>query len=221
MSDKNTIIAEIIKYPIIIFSILLSLVAAKHILGLEFGVLTEISINGAKFAEKSKATADAIASIDADLRRAVVDIEQLKKVSNPIPNTPAMQTESTEAAETVSDQTAKIEQIQISSNAKKTSLKGYIWIGNYNNNWKKRILAQPDTGQPIDISPNEMQRGTEYAVLGNMVVRDGLPENNQNYFNGRSSLGVVPSGTRIRLTNVPVAIEREFATQYWAEIEVL
>jgi hypothetical protein len=100
-------------------------------------------------------------------------------------------------------------------------LKGYIWIGNYNQTWTSPQLAQPETGKPMSVSPNQFKTGEEYIVLGNLVVRDGLPANDESYYRGRKSLGVIPQGTRIRLINGPVPIDRQFAVQYWAEVQVL
>lgn len=221
MSERTAVVVEIIKYPILIFSILLALVAAKHMLGLEFGVVTEVGTGGVKFAEKTQATFEALTNLEAKVNQAIIQIEQLKKDSNSTLESPAVQAKIFEAAQTVSDQTAKIEQIQLPNSARQARLKGYIWIGNFNGSWKKANLAQLDTGQPITLGPDKLQRGTEYTVLGNMVVRDGLPGNDQNYFKGRNSLGVVPSGTRVRIASEPVAIDREYAIQYWAEVEML
>ncbi|OZG72656.1 hypothetical protein BTA51_14090 [Hahella sp. CCB-MM4] len=65
-----------------------------------------------------------------------------------------------------------------------------------------------------------MQPGTEYRVLGNMVGRDGLPPQiPKKYYRARTSLGIVPRGSVVTLLAEPESVDREFALQYWANIE--
>jgi hypothetical protein len=220
MSDRHSLIVDLIKYPILIFSILIALVAAKYLLGLEFGVVTEVGTGGVKFAEKSQATFEALTNLEGKVNQALVELEQLKKTSHSAAESPEIKAKLFEAAQIVSDQTAKVEQIQLPDPARRGRLKGYIWIGNFKQTWSGPKLAQPNTGQPISLPPSELQRGTEYIVLGNMVVRDGPPANDQSYYRGRNSLGVIPQGTRVRLVTEPIARDREYAVQYWAEVEV-
>jgi hypothetical protein len=218
MSDK---VIEVLKYPVLVFSLLLALIAARYLLGLEFGVVTEVGTGGVKFAEKSQATYEALTSLESKVNQALVELEQLKKTTSQPPSTPEAQARVAEAAQTVSDQTAKVAQIQLPDRGRTDKLRGYIWIGDFDGNWSRVKLASPNTGQAIAAAPAQLQRGTEYTVLGNMVIRDGMPTNDDSYFRGRGSLGVLPAGTRVRLVSPPTGIKRSFATQFWAEVEAV
>lgn len=230
MSEQRSQAAELAKYPLLVFSILIALVLAKFLLGLEFGAITEVSTGGVKFAEKSQATLAALANLESKVNQAASEIEAIKKslsdkTGGPTASSTALlETTQTvsgfEATQTVSDQTARVEEIGVSDPLSKQKIRGYIWIGNFKNSWAGIQLAKLDSGQPVALPPEQIQKGTEYAVLGNMVVRDGLPANDKEYFRGRNSIGVLPRGTRIRIVKPPEGIDREYAVQYWAEIEV-
>lgn len=154
---------------------------------------------------------------EIDLRIAVLE-QRIQSVSGTSRQT---QLNAFSAAQIVSDKTAQISTLQKEVAPAADALRGYIWIGNYDQAWESPKLARLDTGQPLDLAPSDMLAGTEYTVLGNMVVRDGLPDNNKEYFRGRENLGVVPRGGRVVLLKAPVGIDREFAVQYWVEVEVI
>lgn len=81
------------------------------------------------------------------------------------------------------------------------------------------MLGAGPRDEPVRDSPASLPLSATYTSLGNMVVRDGLPSNDADYFRARASLGVIPRGTSIRLVTAPVAIDRQYAVQYWAQIE--
>jgi hypothetical protein len=218
--EKGSTMVDLLKYPLLVFSILFALLLARSFLGLEFGAVTEVSTGGVKFAEKSRATFDALTTLEVKVNQALAELAELKKDA-PAAESPALKTSIFAAGQVVSDQTARVEQIDVADPSRKGRLKGYVWIGNFKTGWNSPMLAQLDTGQPVTAPPTGLQVGTEYTVLGNMVVRDGLPANDKDYYKARSSVGVVPRGTRVRLATVPTAIDREYAVQYWAEIEVV
>ena len=101
------------------------------------------------------------------------------------------------------------------------AIRGYIWIGDFDSNWDRTALALPDSRQPVEMPPGRIQEGSEFLLLKNMIVRGGLPENDADYFRGRASVGVIPKGTVVRITTAPQGIDREFAVQYWAEVEAV
>lgn len=224
-TEKQRLTVELLKLPILVFSILLSVVALKHFLGLEFGTVTEVGTQGVRFSEQSQATLQALADLETKVNESVVRIEALEQ------RTPRSQDEAKKidseafsASQSVSETTTELAKLQRErqkdQEGRASKAEGYIWIGNYNDTWEHPRLASIETGQPIMLEPRQIEAGTEYRLLGNMVLRDGLPPNDVDYFRSRESLGVVPRGTRITLRRVPVAIDREFAVQYWAEIEV-
>jgi hypothetical protein len=217
MAEEKITAVELLKYPVTVFSILLALIIAKFTLGISFGAVAEVGPGGVKFAQDAKAE---IADLAGKLNGAVVAIEELKKQSETRAPSAQSQTAVFEATQTVSDQTAQLAKLSSDQPAGTSKQKGYIWIGDYKNGWNRVKLGAVDTGQPIAGSPEKLLPGTEYSVLGNMVVRDGLPSNDADYFGGRKSLGVIPRGTKVRLVKAPVLIDREYVVQYWAEVEL-
>lgn len=218
MSNGESKTVALLKYPVTIFSILIALLFAKWWLGITFGQIQELGPGGVKFSSEAKGELTDIAS---KLNGALAEIEELKKAV-PAHEVRSSEAQATvfEAAQTVSDQTAQLAALPKASAAGTGASGGFIWIGDYQNGWRRVKLAEPDKGQPITAPPDQLLAGTEYKVLGNMVVRGGLPGNDAQYFQGQKSLGTLPRGTKIRLADKPVAINREFAVQYWVKVEV-
>lgn len=219
MSDKYKLALELLKYPILIISIFVALWAAKHILGLRIDRITDLGPSGIKIQIDTNTAIIALESKLDGLSSKVNSLENYVKV--PDKEKKEIQTLAFEQSQTVSDKTATLSVSTEQLTKLTQNLKGYMWIGNYDNNWDVVKLAYPDTGQPITIPPSEIIGNTEYKVLGNMVVRNGLPDNNEQYFEGKQSLGVIPKGSRIRVIQKPTEIKRPRANQYWAEIEIV
>ena len=219
MSESTSV--ELLKYPIAIFSVLLALVVARHALGLEFGLVTEVTASGVKFAEKKgQATFEALTTLEGRVTKGLIELEELKKaVSKPV-DSPELKAKLFEAEQTVSDQTAKVEKIQPPTASRRSQLSGYIYIGDYNGSWARPKLAL-EAGQAVSAPPSALRMDTEYKLLGNMVVRDGRPDNGSEYYKARAILGVVPLGRKVRLLSEPIGFARSAVTQYWAEIEVV
>lgn len=221
MSDdrKSPPWVELLKYPITIFSVLLALAAAKSMLGIQFGQITEFGPGGVKFAREASAE---IADLASGLNGALAEIEALKKASpNTQANTDQGRKEVHAATQTVSDQTAALANVAREQAPSALEVrKGYIWIGDFSNGtWGKTMLGSGPSDTPVKGPPQNLALSAAYTTLGNMVVRDGLPSNDAEYFRARASLGVIPRGASIRLVNAPVAIDRQYAVQYWAQIE--
>jgi hypothetical protein len=223
MPEKRLLSADLLKYPIIIFSILLALIVLKFVLGLELGAVTELSTEGVKFAEQSRSTVTALAELEARLEELAQRTEVLEESaqtgsstrSSPLPEAYA-------ASETVSDATAEVSRIadeMLQHKAKQ--LRGYILIGSYDGQWHEQQLARLDTGQPVDAPPKQILSGTEYRVRSNMVVRSGVPVGEATLTRDRRDIGVAARGSRVRVLQSPVRVDRGGDVQYWAEIEVV
>lgn len=225
MNDKTINLSpllELLKYPVLAFSILMLLLGVRYWVGMEFGLVTELSTDGIKFAaEKTDKTYNTVTNLEGRLNKVEVEIEEIKKA---LPKNsfvvPAAQI--LEATETVSDQTASIENINGGSPGKGAELvRGYIWIGGYDNEgWHNPRLAYKDSGLPIEGDPKRLKSGTEYQVLGNMVLREELPGSNEKSHKDIKSLGVVPRGAVVRLMGEPKEIERGGRNPYWVSVEV-
>jgi hypothetical protein len=219
MAEESSSVAGLLRYPVTVFSILIALIIAKYALGLSFGAVATVGPGGVTFVQDAKAE---IADLAGRLNGALAAIEELRKQTAPAGGSSAQaKTAIFAATQTVSDQTAQLAKLTSDQPSGAVKQKGFIWIGDYKNGWNSVKLGNTATGQAVTDPPQKLLPGTEYSVLGNMVVRDGLPSNDADYFRSRKSLGVVPRGTRVRLVRAPVPIDREFAVQYWAEVEVL
>lgn len=217
--DKITSI-ELAKYPITVFSVFLALVGAKFILGIPFGSVSEITKDGVKFTQDAKGE---IAALSAQLNAATKSIEEIKKQLPPGSVTPEAKSAIFEASQTVSDQTAQVANVKMNPDMGKGDLSGYIWIGDYSktsSSWQRVKLVSPTTNASLMSAPSTIAPGTVFSVSGNMVLRDGLPQNDTTYFQGRRSLGILPIGTRVKILSTPVGIDREFAVQYWVQVAI-
>jgi hypothetical protein len=221
MADAQTPQAvELLKYPLAVLSVFLALVGAKYVLGVPFGAVSEITSDGVKFAQDAKGE---IAALSAQLNAAVREIEEIRKQLPEKPLPAAARSEIFEASQTVSTQTAQLASVDTGSALPGLPSKGYIWIGDYDAKrpgWIRVKLVSPATNETLSSPPPSVSPGAVFTVSSNMVLRDGLPPNNADYFQSRRSLGVLPTGTKVVIQSAPVAIDREFAVQYWAEVAV-
>lgn len=217
--NKPSVWVELLKYPVTIFSLLLALLVAQSMLGVQFGQVTELGPGGIKFVQQASGE---IANLDGKLNGVLAEIEALKKAAPTVTTAASTETQSVvfAASQTVSDQTAQFASVarEVAPSGP-SARKGYIWIGDYKGDWGKTMLGTGSDDTPVRGKPEALPLGATYTALGNMVVRDGLPSNDAEYFRARSSLGVIPKGTPLRLLGTPVAIDREYAVQYWAQIE--
>lgn len=95
--------------------------------------------------------------------------------------------------------------------------RGFIWIGNYDEEkqrWTTTRLKGIDGLLPDDIKP-----GSIYRVLGNMTLRADLPKNDADYFRSVESLGYVPKAKEVKLLSAPKRFDRQSKIQYWVEVE--
>ena len=217
MSERQSTAVELLKYPVLVIAIVVGIWVLKALVGVEFGVVTEVSTQGVKFERASKATETALADLEGRVNEAAVRIEALEARGKPtVAEAKKVESEAFTAAQTVSDATAEIARLRDTSAP--GEVRGYIWIGNFDRQWAPAKLAQIETGQPITGPPEQVVVGNRYRVLGNMAMRDGLPANDADYFRARASVGVIPRGTTVAVVRPAVAIDRQFAVQYWAEV---
>jgi hypothetical protein len=219
MSISQSSVIELAKYPVLVLSIVVGLVVVKHSLGLEFGVVTEVTTDGLKFSEQSNtATVEAMADLETRLNDALARLETLEAGASDGEVDSSLK--ASWISQAVSDKTAKLAELGSEiEGIEQKKVRGWVWLGNFDKEWSPATLAPLTTGQPVTIAPDTMQTGTEYKVLGNMVLRDGLPPNDELYFRARENLGVVPRGQVVTLLSAPYGVDRGFAVQYWAPVE--
>lgn len=221
MGDStNSGLVELWKYPVAVLAVFLALVGAKYILGVPFGSLSEVTKDGVKFTQDAKGE---IASLSAQVNALSKAMEELKRRAPEGPLSAAARTDIFEASQTVSTQTAQLTSVDAAGAQAGPPQKGYIWIGDYDKkakSWSRVKLIWGTSNARLESAPESITPGSVYAVSSNMVVRDGLPPNTAEYFQARKSLGVLPVGTKVIAQSQPVAVDREFAVQYWLEVAV-
>ena len=198
----------------------------RWIFGIDFSRLSKIGFEGIEFYEqREEKTINIIAELEASISDLTTKVEFLQKELSAGKERDLNKREvaNFEGTQTVSKQAA---QLAKSFRPEDKSLikdkTGFIWIGNFNQQsqkWDKPMLAWLD-GKPLSQPPQELQINTQFKVLGNMILRDGQPQNDTQYYRSVKSLGVIPQGTIITLLEKPIGIDREFAMQYWVKVEV-
>jgi hypothetical protein len=224
LGERGQALVELLKYPVVVFSILIALVIAKHLLDINFGQVTKVSESGVEFAQVSS---NQIADLDSRLRAVEAG---MGKVTASIPQKSvqtAIAESVQEARHTVSPQSAQLAKLSAAlaatgpAGSAPMTLKGFMWIGDYSGKWDRVRLLDPDTKKEINTPPDKIAAGNQYVVEGNVFARDQLPANDGEYFRSRPVAGIVANGTRIQVLDTPKMIDRGFAKQYWAEIETV
>src|SRR5215831_18418102 len=105
---KVSVIVDLLKFPLLVFAILLSVVIAKRCQILDFGAVTEVSATGVKFSQQNQATLDALTNLEVKVNGALEEIKLLQTAgADAGTETPIAKASIFEAAQTVSDQTAR------------------------------------------------------------------------------------------------------------------
>lgn len=214
---------ELVKYPVLVFSLLAAVVVARFALGIEFGNVTEISTQGLKFAEANQALSKTVTDLETRLNAMQQQIKALEESNNgTLVYNEAVQQDVFSAEQTVSDVTANASRLAAQTTSQQEEvLQGYIWIGDWGEGqWSKVQLAGVDSRQPITISPTQMVAGTQYISLGNLVVRAERPRNDEIYFKGAETNGVIPRGSTLEIITSP-NIVRDQSKQFWAEVRLI
>lgn len=213
LGDK---VLELLKYPIIGASIVLSLWMAKVFLAFDINSISELSTSTIKFRQATSDLSTQIVplsekvkvlevSLDALLKSSTVDTE---KVNNAIEA-------DQEKIQTVTDNVEHINQLKISSGTPQI-LEGYIWIGNYNEaskTWSTILLENIEKTTPL----TDIREQTTYKVEGNMILRGTPPKAEGDYFKSSPNLGIIAKGTPVLLLEKPYMVKRA-TTQCWVKV---
>ena len=214
---------ELIKYPVLVFSLLAAVVVARFALGIEFGNVTEISTQGLKFAEANQALSKTVTDLETRLNAMQEQIKALEKSNNvDLSYNETVQQDVFYAEQTVSDVTANASRLAAQTTSQEEEvLQGYIWIGDWGEGkWSKVQLASMDSRQPITIPPEQMVAGTQYISLGNLVVRAEWPRNDEINFKGAETNGVIPRGSTLEIIT-PQDFDLDTSQQFWAEVRLI
>ena len=218
---------EMLKYPVMMITVIVGLVLAEWLLDIDVSRITKIGPQGIELVQETREhTSAAVSEVETKLKELTARMEALEKKTDTSEfsltrkDTLLLRAEFDEVSDAVS-------QLSMSqSKSTRTVLvgrQGYIFIGIYNSTdgeWKRAILGRQDSRQPVTSAPDQLLVGGRYLVDTNMVLRDGLPPNDEQYFRSRKNMGVIPRGTLVALLDQPVGINRGFAVEFWAPVEV-
>lgn len=212
---------KLLKYPIMTISVVVGLILARWSLDIDFSRMTKIGPQGMEFDNNTRESAVGVTSeLDAKLKELSLRIETLEGKTDSVD----VKSQTTAKLNEVSDQVSQLSMSQ--SKFTKTVFsgrKGHIFIGQYDSTagWNQAVFLIQDSGQPVTSAPEQLPVGGRFLVRTNMVLRDGLPSNDAEYFRGKENIGVIPRGTLVALLGQPAGIDRKFAVEYWAPVQVL
>lgn len=214
---------KLLKYPVMMISIVGGLVLVQSLLKINLSNISKIALHGFEIEmiqETRKESSDALVEVVTELKSLTVRIDSLeRKTNNPKPELfSAELNEVSDAVSQLSMSQSKVTRTVLSGR------KGYIFIGIYDSKqgkWTRAILQHQDSSQPVTSAPNQLPVGGRFLVDTNMVLRDGLPPNDKQYFRSRKNIGVIPRGTLVALLDQPMDIDRKFAVEYWVLVEVI
>lgn len=220
-------VLELCKYPVIAATVLLSMLLLKLMFGIDFGNVTGIKTPMAEvqFGEEQTAAFTDMTMRLQVLEQAVLEFRGAPSSSKPVGRA-GVTIEAPAASldtQSVSAQTAVLTNLPTSR--KETTAaraEGYIFIGNETGGRKSSMLiGNADDGAALTTPLAQLSEGSEYKALANIVLRKVMPKDDEAYYRASDPLGTIPQGTRIRLKSAPQPVDREFAVQYWAQVEVL
>ncbi len=219
---------KMFKYPVIMATTLLGLFLARELLDIDVSNVSKISLGGMglEFDNKTRNEAtSAISEFETRFNELAERMDVFEKTIDPAQDLPS-QTPKNLSAElnVVSDEVSQLSKSQ--SKFTKTTLfgrQGYIYVGIYDSSdgeWKRAILLRPDSSQPVTSAPDQLPAGGRFLLRVNIVLREGLPPNDEQYFRSRKNIGVIPSETLVALLGKPVGIKRANSVEYWAPVRV-
>lgn len=213
---------KLLKYPIMMISVIIGLFLVQSLLKINLSNISKIALHGFEIEMiqgARKESLDALVEMALDIKELTVRIDSLERKTK----TPKPELLSVELNE-VSDVVSQLSMSQ--SKFTRTVLsgrKGYIFVGIYNSTdgkWTRAILLRQNSGESVTSAPNQLPVGGRFLVGTNIVLRDGLPPDDEQYFRSRKKIGVIPRGTHVALLDQPVGINRNHGVEYWAHVEV-
>ena len=212
------------------------MILAELFLDIDFSRISKVGTGGVEFYEEDKAQ---LLDVNTELENKINELQirlnviadEVEKLSQPEPVSTQFDTSAFEKAivenfyqtQAVSDQTAKFGIEKKTRKPLVINQEGYIFIGNYDpgsKKWSNQVLTGPNQ-KAIEEAPGELIiNDPVYQVIGNMVLREQMPNNDKEYYKGSKKLGIVPKYSIIRLVDKPKGIDREYAVQWWVKVRI-
>lgn len=227
MEQQKNLWLQLLQYPILILSIILGMALISFLFQIDFSRLSKVGPEGIEFyEERERDISGAFSELETrtnDLAAKVAFLESRLAEADQ-DSLRRREIEHFEATQTTSIKTAQLSRLP-SANRELllTGQTGYIWIGDWGKglkNWQRLTIVTPD-GEDVLLSPDEILPGMQFRIRGNMVLRDGRPDEGAQYYRSRKSLGTIPKGSKVLALESPLKYDRKITTQCWMQIEVL
>ena len=232
---KNSGNKELLKYPILVLSIILGVVVLDlfdyNIVSLgASGIEVERRIENSL--QDSEAMSQKIDSLELLLSELVIKLENQPTTKStgeqtygdsindsPLAGSAVKKGKAWTHQLQASDLTTKIHQ-ELDQFKKSEVRTGWIWIGcYYSPAWDPMNLKGIGEKVLYSGAPEGIQKNDVYEVVDNMYMREHLPPNNEQYFRSVEWVGIVPSGTKVEVIEPPRGLERNSSIHYWMKIK--
>lgn len=172
MENENKSWIDLLKYPILILSIVLGLILMNLFLDIDFKRLTKISANSIEFStDVNKATSE----LDERLKKLEIKMSEIDN-NTKTDTTESFAARNVKETQVVSDNIARLSfsNPDNKNDLTSTNLKdkeGYIWIGNVvNNNWSEIQLLDLNNN-PVNVNLKNIEVNSSYRVKNNLSLR--------------------------------------------------
>lgn len=187
MAEQKNLWLQLLQYPILILSIILGMALISFLFQIDFSRLSKVGPEGIEFYEERERD---ISSVFAELETrtnelaAKVEFLESRLAKADRDALRRQEIEHFEATQTTSIKTAQLSRSVTANRALLlTGQQGYIWIGDWGKvlkKWQRLKIVQPE-GEKVGLSPDEILPGMQFRITGNMVLRDGRPEDDAAY----------------------------------------
>lgn len=204
--------SELLKYPLTLLSLTICILVLKW-----FGMVGPIR----KLGEAEFGEIQTKANTDFERRLGTLETVLFKDSAAPTLTDSSVMNQVTISQNVISDNADHVVAFQqqlekTTDNANKTE--GWIFIGNFDKTWRSRFFKTESGDQP---RPQDIAPGDNLILLGNMVARQDLPNNDVNYYKAVPSTGLLVRNTKVVVEEAPVLIDRQVLKQYWVKVKQL
>ncbi|KAA3619422.1 MAG: hypothetical protein DWQ05_01505 [Calditrichaeota bacterium] len=227
MEERKNILLQLLQYPMLILSIILGMALISFLFQIDFSRLSKVGPEGIEFYEdREREISGVFSDLETRMNELASKVEFLESRLAEPEQEKLLQRAIEQFEETQITSTKTAQLARSSSQAKESLLagrSGYIWIGDWgekNKAWQRLTIVQVE-GEEIRLEPEAILPGMKFRVSGNMVLRDGKPDDSPSYYRSKESIGTIPKGSKILTLESPVRYDRRFTIQCWMKVEVL
>ncbi|MEQ9298694.1 MAG: hypothetical protein RIF33_09035 [Cyclobacteriaceae bacterium] len=219
---------ELLKYPILVFSVILGVIFLDHF---DYDVVS-LGTSGIEIEKR-------ITNTLVDAKALSMKVDSLEQIINSLAIshtppaeaffnksnkgnagsfTPSITPEPTKTLRIASDLTTKFNK-SIEEVSKNRFIVGWVWIGEYNtltNDWSDVAVREAGDAKPFGKQPATLTEGDAIVTMANLYIYDKLPETNDA---SRKSIGILAKGTMVEVQQKPISVDSSMLKHYWIKIK--